>query len=473
MKKNTEGKLSASEQKKLLGFERRSAFAFMTEDETAAADAYADEYIRFLDASKTEREAVRTAIAMAEQRGFRAYRFGDEILPGGKYYYNNRGKALYLFVPGKNDIGSDGVRITAAHIDSPRIDLKPHPVYEDTGICYFKTHYYGGLKKYQWTTIPLALHGSVTRADGTNVDISIGEDPKDPVLCISDLLPHLAKDQVVKPLGEAIPAESLNLVAGCTPYDTEDDDGTVKLNILSLLNENYGITEADFMSAELCVVPAWRARYVGLDCGFIGAYGHDDRVCAYPILTGLFAACEGGQPDRTIIAVLADKEETGSDGSTGMQSVVLHDLIDELAKASGADAAAVRAASKCLSADVEAGYDPNFAEVYEKNNSALLNYGVALAKSGGARGKYNTSDASSEYVAFMRALLDGNHILWQTGELGKVDQGGGGTVAKFISKDNIDTVDIGVPVISMHAPFELIAKTDLYMTHRAMEVFDK
>lgn len=435
----------------------------------AAMFAYAESYKTFLDNAKIEREAVATSIEMAKKEGFSEYTIGDKIEVGGKYYYNNRNKSLFLFKVGKGDIEKLGMRILAAHIDSPRLDLKQNPLYEDSQMCFFKTHYYGGIKKYQWTAIPLALHGTVILKDGSSVSVCIGEDENDPVFYINDLLPHLGADQSAKPLGSAIPGESLNLLVGGVPYVAEGEEkDKIKTNILVLLNEKYGMTEEDFLTAELTAVPAFKAKDVGLDRVFVGAYGHDDRVCAYPEMTALF---ESKDEMNTSIVILADKEETGSEGNTGMQCDLILDLINEICAALNANPAKVRAASKCLSADVCAAYDPNFPEVYERRNSAFVSFGTAVMKFTGARGKSGTSDANAEFIAWVRRIFDANGIAWQTCELGKVDQGGGGTVAKYIAGHNIDTVDVGVPVISMHAPYEVISKVDLYETHRAFVTF--
>ena len=338
-----------------------------------------------------------------DAKGFSEYRLGDKVKVGGKYYFNNRGKALYLFRIGTEDIRK-GIRLAAAHIDSPRIDLKQHPLYEDGGMCFFKTHYYGGIKKYQWTTIPLALHGTLVRADGSKVDFKVGEAADDPIFYINDLLIHLAKDQMGKSLAEGITGEQLNILLGTRPYpgSAESDSERVKLNIMAYLNEKYDITEADFMSAELTVVPADKARDIGFDRSLIGAYGHDDRVCAYPELTAMLD-CE--DKTHTIMAVLADKEETGSEGATGMQSSAFTDIIDELASQFGTTGAIVRAASKCLSADVNAAFDPNFGDVFERRNSSVVNGGVVMTKYTGSHGKSGTSDATGELVAEIRKIL--------------------------------------------------------------------
>lgn len=448
-------------------FKKENIFKTSDEATLAAIFAYAEGYKHFLDAAKTEREAVTEVVAMVEAAGFKPYAFGDKLEVGGCYYYANRGKSIYVFRIGTADIAKEGIRIVASHIDSPRLDLKQVPVYQDSEMCFFKTHYYGGIKKYQWTAIPLALHGVIVLADGTTVNVCIGEEENDPVFYINDLLPHLAQDQSRKTLGEAISGESLNLLVGGQPVVGEEGDA-IKLNVLKLLHEKYGIVEADFLSAEISAVPAYKAKDIGFDRALIGGYGHDDRVCSYPAITALL---ETKDSIHTSIVVLADKEEVGSDGNTGMQSIVLSDLMDSISEALGANVKAVRNHSMCLSADVNAAYDPNFREVYEHANSAILSCGTTLSKFTGSRGKSGSNDASAEFVGYVRRLFDANGVVWQTSELGKVDQGGGGTVAKFISMLNIDTVDLGVPVISMHAPYEVISKADLYMTHRAFVAF--
>ena len=430
--------------------------------------AYADGYMRYLDESKTEREAVKASIAMLEKAGYREYRFGDPLSVGDKIYYNNCNKSLIACFIGRADLHQSGIRIVAAHVDSPRIDLKQNPLYEEAGMGFFKTHYYGGLKKYQWTALPLALHGVVVRADGTEVSVRIGEDEKDPVFYINDLLPHLGSDQGSKPLSSAIAGENLNILVGGLPFADEAVDEKIKLGVLHYLYEKYGITESDFVSAELCAVPAFRARDIGFDRAFIGAYGHDDRVCAYPALTALI---DKKDEEQTVMVVLADKEETGSQGNTGMQSCILSDMIDEISRAFSRSPARVRDASLCLSADVSAAYDPNFPEVYERRNSAMISCGTTMSKYTGARGKSGTNDASAETVARIRRMLNARGVMWQTSELGKVDQGGGGTVAMFISRMNIKTVDLGVAVISMHAPYEVISKADLYTMKEAILAF--
>lgn len=459
--------MNAKELKEELEYKNRSAFESISEDELERSFAYAESYKLFLDNCKTEREAVKYSVAMAKRRGYTEYRLGDDIAVGGKYYYNNRGKQLVVFRVGEEPL-ENGAYIMAAHIDSPRLDLKQNPLYEDSGLGLFKTHYYGGIKKYQWTAVPLALHGIVMKSDGTSVDICIGEDEDEPIFYVSDLLPHLAKDQMSKSLAEGITGEGLNIIVGSEPYREEETDGAIKLNLLRILNEKYGMCEEDFLSAELTAVPAMHARDIGLDRSLIAGYGHDDRVCAYSELTALL---DSNDTAKTVFAVLADKEETGSDGVSGMQSQLFADILAEVCEARGANYRVVKANSKCLSADVNAAYDPNFPEVLEKKNACYANCGVVLSKFTGARGKSGTSDATSEFTAYVRSFLNRNGVVWQMAELGKVDQGGGGTVAKFIANMNIDTIDVGVPVISMHAPYGAISKLDLYMTYKAFCAF--
>ena len=462
-------KITATELEAKLGYKKANFYEKADEAAIKAAYDYAPGYMAYLDAAKTEREAVTVTIGMAEAEGYIPYVLGMPLAIGGKYYYNNRGRNLYLFRIGSESI-NNGIRIVASHVDVPRIDVKQSPLYEDGGMAFFKTHYYGGIRKYQWVTIPLALHGVVVKADGTVVNVCIGEDPSDPVIYINDLLPHLAKDQSAKPLGSAFPAEGLNLLMGSRPYPGLEGGDAIRLNVLALLNEKYGITEEDFLSADLSAVPAGKARDVGLDRSLIGAYGHDDRVCAYPSITALFGTDDSL---HTAMVVLADKEEIGSEGNTGMQCELLTDLIAEISTALGGNFSTVKANSKCLSSDVAACFDPNFAEVYERRNTALLNCGVAMSKYTGHGGKSGTNDAPAEFVAWIRKILADANVVWQAGELGKADQGGGGTVAKFIAKHNIETVDLGVPVIAMHAPYEIVSKADLYTAHQAFEAFFK
>ena len=451
-----------------LSYKRINANNALEADERAAVNDYTLGYKAFLDNGKTEREVVKEAIAMAQERGYKPYRLGDPIRPGDLLYYNNRGKSLFVIKAGTADLGANGVRILVAHVDSPRLDLKQVPLYESGDIAYFKTHYYGGIKKYQWLTIPLALHGVIVKKDGSVVDVCVGEDEADPVFYITDLLPHLSQEQVTKPVSGAFPAENLNVIVGGIPaLDTDKD--AVKQNILLYLNDLYGICEEDFLSAEIEVVPAYKAKDVGFDRAFIASYGHDDRVCAYPELTATFDT----PTQQTVLTILADKEEIGSEGNTGMQCVLIRDIIDMLAQSYGVSSALVRANSKCLSADVTAAFDPHYAEAFEKANTAKAGFGVAMSKFTGSRGKSGSNDASAELVGYVRGVFARDGVVWQTGELGRVDLGGGGTVAKFIAGANIDTVDMGVPVLSMHAPYELVSKVDVYQAHKAFAAFVK
>ena len=445
----------------------KHACEVLGKDEIAQGDAFCEGYKAFLDACKTEREAAAWAIGQAEARGFKAFEEGISYAPGAKIYLNNRGKSVILAVVGKRSLEA-GVRIAAAHIDSPRLDLKPQPIYEDKDMALAKTHYYGGIKKYQWTVIPLALHGVIVKKDGTALSVSIGENEGDPRFCVTDLLPHLASEQSNRKLREAIKGEELNIMIGSRPLMMDEKSEGVKLNILKMLHEKYGIVEEDLTSAELEAVPAFKACDIGFDRGFIGAYGHDDRVCAYPCAMAAFA-CEN--PEYTTLAVLADKEEIGSTGNTGLDTNFLYDFLEGLAVGQGANPRKMFRASKCLSADVNAGFDPTYPSVMDPNNSSYMNRGVVVTKYTGSRGKSGASDASAEFMAWVRHMLDEAGVLWQTGELGKVDEGGGGTVAMYIAKLNIDVVDVGVPILSMHAPFELAAKTDIAMMYKACEAF--
>ena len=453
-----------------LSYSKKNVYEKSDKERIKAIFDYCEDYKKYLDNSKTEREATSFSIKMVKAAGYTEYKIGDKISVGDKKYLNHHGKSLILFKVGKNDIEKDGIRILAAHVDSPRLDLKQVPMYEDSGMGFLKTHYYGGVKKYQWTAIPLALHGVMVNKNGDVIDVKIGEDDNDPVFYINDLLPHLGQKQSAEPLGSAISGESLNILIGGLPYDDEEVSEKIKLTALSILNDKYGVTEEDFLSAELSLVPAFKARDIGFDRALIGSYGHDDRVCAYPAIT---AVMDEVDTDRTVMVVLADKEEIGSVGITGMQSDVLVDVISEISHNLGKNSTVVRSKSKCLSADVTAAYDPNFADVYEKRNSAMISCGTCMSKFTGARGKSSTNDASAEFVGFIRKLFADNGVLWQTAELGRVDAGGGGTVAMYIANHNIETVDLGVPVISMHAPYEVVSKADVYSTYEAFRAFIK
>lgn len=453
--------MNANEWKDKICYTPKNGYDRMPEGEREAMEAYCTGYKAFLNAGKTERACVREGIRLAEAQGFKPLVRGMTLSAGDKVYRDNRGKMLLLAVIGEESL-SRGAQITAAHVDSPRLDLKPSPLYEDSELAYLKTHYYGGIRKYQWVTMPLMLCGVIALKDGTVIDVMLGEG-SEPKFVITDLLPHLGADQGKKPLNEAIPAESLNILLGSRPVAGEDSD-RVKLTVMEKLYEKYGITEDDFTSAELEAVPAISVTDIGLDGSMIGAYGHDDRVCGYAALQAILDA---DAPERTAVCVLADKEEIGSMGVTGMQSAAFDTFMDDMCAALGTDTKACYENSFCLSADVTAAYDPNFAEVFDKKNAAFLNHGIGLCKYTGARGKSGASDANAETVAYARRVLDDADVVWQIAELGKADVGGGGTVAQYMANRNITTLDAGVPVLSMHAPFETVGKLDCYMTYKA------
>ncbi len=432
---------------------------------------FCDEYISFLNNSKTERKCTQYSRRHAEAAGFREFETVENLKPGTKIYKINRDKNIVLAVIGKEKI-ENGFNLVASHIDSPRLDLKQIPLYEDSGLCMFKTHYYGGIKKYQWTAIPLSLIGVVVLQDGTVLDINIGETEDDPIFTISDLLPHLASDQMKKTMSEAFTGEDLNVLIGSMPSDSEDDD-SCKENIIRILKEKYQFDEEDFISAELEMVPNFNARTLGLDGSMIAGYGQDDRVCAYTSLKAIF---DIETPEKTAVCFLADKEEIGSVGNTGMKSRFFENFVAKMiAKQNGTyndlilrDALS---SSMCLSSDVTCGMDPNYKSVSEPLNSAYIGEGVAFSKFTGARGKSSTSDASAEFVAKIRKILNDADVAWQMTELGKVDQGGGGTVAQYIANLDIDTIDCGVPLLSMHAPYEVSSKADVYMAYKAYKAF--
>ena len=433
-------------------------FADKNEKETYA---FCDDYIACINAARTEREFTTKSVEELEAKGFTAFDPKKAYKAGDRIYLNNRGKSLVAAVLGAEPL-EEGVRLAAAHIDSPRLDLKPNPLYEDNGLGFFKTHYYGGIKKYQWTTIPLAIHGVVALQDGTTVKVTIGEDESDPVLCVTDILPHLShRIQDDRKTNEVIKGEELNVLLGSKPLGGDKVKEPVKLALMQLLNQKYGIVEEDFVSAELEVIPALKARYLGLDRSMIGAYGHDDRVCAY---TALRAFCADLKPRLTTMLVLADKEEIGSEGNTGLNSDLIRNFVALLSRRAGCDPEIVLRNTKVLSADVNAAFDPTFPDVNESRNCAYLGAGPVLTKYTGARGKYDTNDAPAEFVGEVRALLNRNEVPWQTGELGKVDEGGGGTVAKYISHLGAQVVDIGVALLSMHAPYEVASVYDVYAT---------
>ena len=457
------------EMKKKLFYDKKNGYLRIDEETIKEAYDFCEGYKKFLNLAKTEREAAATAITLAEQKGFTPFTREKKYKCGDKVYFGNRGKAVAFVVFGKEKI-ENGVNITAAHIDSPRLDLKPNPLYEDIEFAMLKTHYYGGIRKYQWPTVPLSLHGVFAKKDGGVVNVSIGENPDEPQFVVNDLLPHLATEQSKRTLSDGVRGEELNVLIGSRPFKDDEGSELVKLNILKILNEKYGITEEDFLSAELEMVPAAKASDIGFDRSLVGSYGQDDRVCAY---SELMAVLDVECPEKTAVAILADKEEIGSDGNTGLNSKFLSYVIHDISLNDGSDETVALRHSNCLSADVNAGMDPTFQDVMEKRNASFLNHGVVVTKYTGSRGKYGTSDACAEYVARIRAMLDNAGILWQTGELGKVDAGGGGTVAMYIANLGVDVVDLGVPVLSMHAPFEVTAKLDVYMCNRAMYEFMK
>ena len=453
--------------KNTLLYKNKSIFGELNEKEKSRIYDFCEDYRVFISKAKTEREFCEDSCRVLEANGFVQLNEETTLKPGDKVYTVNRGKGIFAAVIGTKDIES-GTNIVGAHIDSPRLDLKPNPLYEDQGIAYFKTHYYGGIKKYQWTAIPLSIHGVAALQDGTQIKISIGENEDEPVFCVTDLLPHLADGQVKKKMFEAIPGESLNVILGNIACDDEEIKEGVKLNILKILNEKYDICEEDLLSSEIEVVPAFGARDVGFDRSMIGGYGQDDRVCAY---TALRAILDVKKPEKTAICLLVDKEEVGSMGNTGMRSQYFENVLAKicsLTKSNYNDLVLRNALSNstCLSADVGVALDPNFADVTEKNNTAILNGGIALMKYSGSRGKAGASDASAELVAKIRKIFNENGVEWQMGELGKVDMGGGGTIAQYVANLDMEVIDVGVPLLSMHAPFEIAGKLDIFMTYR-------
>jgi aspartyl aminopeptidase len=459
--------------KTTLLYRGQNASRMMDVDETAAADRYCRGYIDFLNAAKTERETVRQAVSMAEQAGFVPWGTdhqlrGAAVKSGDRLFLNRRGKALILFVAGKKPL-KEGLSIIAAHVDSPRLDLKLRPLYEETGAAFFDTHYYGAIKAYQWTGIPLALHGRVIRSDGKEIDLSIGEDQGDPVLFIADLLPHLAKKQMKRRGAKLIQADDLDIIAGLHSCPGESGAGAVKLNILRILHEKYGITEADLISAELSAVPAFPARDLGLDRSMVGGYGQDDRVCVYTSLSALFSLTE--VPEHSVCVILADKEETGSDGMSGMRSKFFENSIASIAEAAGEQLRETLRNSLCVSADVNSAYYHLYADVFDPRGDARLNHGVVLFRYWGDGGKEHTNDADAETTASLRRILDKAGVLWQTAEGGRVDAEDSGTLSRFLANLDIPTIDMGVPLLSMHSTFEAAAKADIHMAHRAFAAF--
>ena len=455
-------------EKEQLFYKRANCYDSMDSTAKTQMTAFAKKYMEFLTKCKTERDCVKFAKRQAESAGFVPFEDGMKLHAGDKVYFINRSKSIILAVIGQKPL-VEGVSIVGAHIDSPRLDLKPMPVYEDGGMCLLKTHYYGGIKKYQWTSIPLELRGVVVTADGKTIEVSVGADKDDPIFTVTDLLPHLAKDQMKKSLSEGVEGENLNVLAGSFGVSKEKcEKDRIKFAVLSILNEKYGITEEDFMSAELTFVPAYQAREIGFDRSLIGAYGHDDKVCAYAALQ---AELSVEMPEYTAVCILADKEETGSDGVTGMRSEAFERFIAGMCDAAGAKLYKCFEKSICMSADVTNAFDPTYASVSDKKNNAMIGSGLCINKYTGARGKSDTSDASAEVVGRIRAILKNADVCFQIGDLGKVDMGGGGTIAKYFANRNIDVIDAGVPVLSMHSPLEVISKADLFESYRGYRAF--
>ncbi len=460
--------ISAEEQKKQLLIDETSMALTIDPAQQSAANEFCEEYKIFLDNAKTEREVTEYTVELAKKHGYTEFDRTKKYRPGDKVYLVNRGRAIILTTIGTASL-AEGVHISAAHIDSPRLDIKPRPLYEDEDMALLKTHYYGGIKKYQWPAMPLSLHGVVYKKNGERVSVIIGENDSDPVFTVTDLLPHLASDQMSKVATKIVTGEQLNILMGTLPVDDDKISDKVKLAVAKLLYERYGICEADLMSAELVAVPAFKARDVGLDRSLIGAYGQDDRVCAYACV---MAEIEAKAPHFTTVTILADKEEVGSDGVTGLASMFFIDFIEDLCDMEGGlKLRHVLEKSRCLSSDVNVAIDPSWTGVNDKYNSARLNRGAVLTKYTGSRGKVETNDTTAENMSYFRTVMDEAGVVWQIGELGKVDQGGGGTVAKYVAQHNIDTVDLGVPVLSMHSPFEIAAKLDIFMTYRAVKAF--
>ena len=438
-------------------------------EQVEEAAAFCEGYKAFLDEGKTERECVKKAVELLKAAGYAEFDTQGSYQPGDKVYYVNRNKAIIATTFGEKSV-KEGIRMNGAHIDSPRLDLKPSPVYEKDDMALFKTHYYGGIRKYQWATIPLAMHGVIVKKNGEMVELNLGEKPGDPVFCITDLLPHLSAEQNERKLKDGIKGEELNIVIGSIPYTDDEVKEPVKLMALKLMNEQFGITEKDFLRAEVEFVPAHKARDVGFDRSMVGAYGQDDRICAY---TALMAEIDTKNPTYTTMTILTDKEEIGSEGNTGLNSNYVGDYITYLAELEGVNPKEVFRNTICLSSDVNAAYDPTFASVYDPLNSSYVNKGCVLTKYTGARGKSGSNDASAELMAKVIGIMEKEGVYWQIGELGAVDVGGGGTIAKFVASMNIDVVDLGVPILSMHAPFELASKLEVLNTYRAFKAFYK
>ena len=461
----------SEELKDKLFSKKENGWKDLNDEEKNKIFEFSNNYMKFLNISKTEREFIKNAKKLADENGYKDIMEFDSLKPGDKIYFINREKSMYLAIIGAEPI-ENGLHIIGSHVDSPRLDLKPNPLCEDTELAYFKTHYYGGIKKYQWTTIPLTIHGRMVKTNGEKIDICIGEDENDPIFTITDLLPHLAQDQMQKKLKDGIDGEDLKLLVGSIPYGNEKGADLVKLNILNILNQKYGITEADLSSSEIELVPEFKARSLGFDSGLIAAYGQDDKVCAY---TSLMAMMELDNVKNTAVCILSDKEEIGSMGNTGMESHMFDFFVSEMLNKLGVNKPnlldRVFCFSKMLSSDVDAGYDPIYSSVSDRENAGFLGKGISLNKYTGARGKSGASDANAEYVAWIRNVLEKNDIKYQIAELGKVDIGGGGTIAYIIANKGADVIDLGVPVLSMHAPYEVTSKYDVYSAYRTYKAF--
>ena len=459
------------ELKKKLFMNKENGWNLVDENEKKQIFEFSENYMNFLNRAKTEREFVREAKKLAEKNGYRDIIGFQELKPGDKIYFINREKSMYLAIIGNKPI-EEGMHIIGSHIDSPRLDLKPSPIYEDTGFAYFKTHYYGGIKKYQWTAIPLSIHGTIVKSNGEKINMIIGEDENDPIFTITDLLPHLAQEQMEKKLKDGINGESLNLLIGSIPYKDEKISEKIKLNILNILNQKYGITENDFMSTEIELVPAFKARTLGFDGSMVAAYGQDDKVCAY---TSLEAMMKLQNVENTAVCILSDKEEIGSIGNTGMESHMFEFFISEILNKLGINKPnlldKVFCFSKMLSSDVDAAYDPLYSTVSDKTNAGFMGLGINLNKYTGAKGKTGASDANAEYVAWVRNVLERNNIKYQISELGKVDVGGGGTIAYILANKGVDVIDCGIPILSMHAPYEVSSKYDIYVAYKTYKAF--
>ena len=467
MSKDTEGK----KLKEMLFNKKENGWLEVDSELEKSIMKFSDEYIYFLNKGKTERECVAFAKKMLDENGFKCICEYEALKTGDKVYYINRDKSIYAAVIGKEKL-ENGLNVIGAHVDSPRLDLKPNPLYEEGEFAYFKTHYYGGIKKYQWTAIPLAIHGVIVKTNGEKINVNVGEHEEDPIFTITDLLPHLAQEQMERKLKEGIKGEDLNLLIGSMPYNDKEVSEKVKLNILNILNKKYGIVEADFLSSELEIVPAFKARSLGFDSSMVAGYGQDDRVCAY---TSVRALLDTKTPERTAVCILSDKEEVGSMGNTGMESLVFDYFISEILNKTGENRPdlirKVFCNSRMLSSDVDAGYDPIYASVSDTKNAGYLGKGIGLTKYTGARGKSGASDANAEFVAEVRNMLEKNRIPYQLTELGKVDIGGGGTIAYILANKGVDVIDCGVPVLSMHAPYEVTSKFDIYCAYETYRAF--